>query len=174
VNAEAQPDERVKDIEWRETDVIVSPDAHGSPFAGITLGQARVFNSAFAGLPVEVYGGQYDVGPRVFICHGLTIPSIWPMMFWPSVVGDLRLGNARLVDGYWISDRPSQRIMSASLVRRIDALAMDPPYFICETCGTFLTPDQRMVDLACLGSHKYVDGEWEWSHRLECGPCWEA
>jgi hypothetical protein len=171
----------------REDEAVVSPLAYGSPFAGITLAQARILNSALAGLPVEVYGGARASGPEVYIFAGMVLPSPSGRSFGPSwmlfaAVGDLVLDHAeRLPDGGWASRGGSSRILSAALVRRFDVLAIEPTYRVCETCGRRMGLTEKVFDQACLGNEKlpagtygHEHGEFEWSHWIECRACWHG
>jgi hypothetical protein len=163
-----------------ENEVVVSELAHGSPFAGMTVEQARVMNSALAGLPVEVYGGRFDTYPKAYIFGGMALPGMWtrtPL----EMVGDLTLYESERVDDHYLPRAGLSRVLSASLVRKFTVLAGDPQYRYCQACGKAMPLTEKVWDRACLGSDKLPpgtygnpEGEFEWAHGFECKACWYA
>lgn len=160
--------------------VIVSRWA-GSPFAGMTISQARLMNSALAGLPVEVYGGKSwgTAGPAVgvYIFGGMLVPGYWKRTPFEEA-GDLTLYESERVADCYLPRPGLSRVLSATLVERFDVLAIEPQFRYCETCGKRMPLTEKVYDTASLGNAKLPPGTYgeeepfEWAHRFECHDCW--
>lgn len=153
------------------SEVMVPAEAHGSPFAGMTVTQALLLNSAVCGLPVEVFGGRQDEGrPEVYIFSGIRVSGSYGGPF--ECIGDLILTRAERLDDCWVPRYGIRRVLSAVLVRRFTVLSIEPTYHVCSACGTAVPLTEKVYDVGGLGQDLLADGDWEWQQRIECKDCW--
>lgn len=151
---------------------VIPADWPACCFAGITIEQARILNSAVCGLRVEVETPasyrRWQAEPQTerYLFCGMLLPG--HLRTDPFIeVGDLRLMKLER-DGK--PSGGSYRVLSASLVARFEVLEMEPGYY-CSACSRFLERTEKVYDVASLGNEVLPDGEFEWGQRLECPGC---
>lgn len=136
------------------------------PFHGLTQAKARLLNSAFCGLRVEVIGGQHRISREVYMFLEITLPGqLAPTPI--SVAYELVLLH---YDATTKVARPgSSRHVTPDLVesfRVVDPVELTPCWQCCRWCEPSALRDTA-------GLYWYPGAEDGWQSRLECRDCRE-
>lgn len=158
-------------VDKHDLTLAIVSEGSGSPFDGMTLGQARCLNDAIGGLRVLVAGGihrpearLYEFGHMVLAPYGL------------RGAGDLTLYHIEPDGGV----SSSSRVLSAALVRVFIVRQMLPDR-VCWQCNRRLPRDEKVYDRGGLGRQPNGvalmfrnDGEWiyDFEQAFECERCW--